>query len=394
MSDPRVPLFTGPQDEHESAAYDEAFQKAQAPPGVATNGHAPTAGPTAEHTGTSPVAAFERGLAKARRSRRARRGAASTKSRNTPDIVSEDPGQAIIRAFPIREGAWPEEGPLDPRNNPAAKPAVILNAQEGLVQIQQSKIALVGFAASGRQMAPYTDPEWGIWTLNQLYRYAKRADLHAEIHAREVFEADIVRDTDYVGWLRTCPIPVFMMERFDDIPASVRFPIERLNAWIGNPTGAPGVVDGHAQDYLTSTPAYMLAYVLWSRAIGLNAHITDIGVWGIDLIVGMEYDYQKACMEFWLGLAKGLGLRLQIHEKSALLKTLQRYGLSKGHVSFGPFTHERFQFKFQQLTKRKDELIQELNRIDGALHVIEGYEGILTLAERCGHIPPAPEYNL
>src|SRR5262245_16545800 len=253
------------------------------------------------------------------------------------DSVAEANGHVSLTAGtavtgpPLLAGQWPEGGPIDPRNSPAALPATIVDAKKGIVQIPRSKLAIVGFAHS-RNDAPYDDPEWSVFTLNQLYRYAKRADLHAEIHAREVYTRDIVRDTDYVGWLRACPIPLFMLEVDPDIPMAVRYPIDAVNAWLHELNG-----DATGVDYLTSSPAYMLAYALWSRAMGINPHLTTAGIWGIDLIVGQEYDYQKPCMEFWLGVAKGLGVRLDISPKSALVRTLQRYGLSASHVTFGPF---------------------------------------------------------
>lgn len=299
--------------------------------------------------------------------------------------VQESPnGAPVTLDPPVKEGTWDEGGPRDPRNHPAARAATILDAKNGCVRIHQSRVALTGFSVAGRLAGPYDDPTWGITALNQLYRFSKRVDLHYEIHERAVFEADMVRDTDYVGWLRACPIPIMMLDLYPDIPNGVRYPVEEINAWIGP----------SARDYLTSTPAYMAAYVVWSKAMGINPHLTEIGVWGIDLIVGEEYDYQKPCMEFWLGVARGAGMALTIHEKSSLLKTLQRYGLSSGHVTFGPFTHARFQTKIEQMEKRKQEIEIEKARIEGAQWAMSNYDNMLTIAERCGTVLSVEEQGI
>src|SRR5262245_54350241 len=112
-------------------------------------------------------------------------------------------------------GKYPEGGSKMPHLHPAACKVTIRDAQAGLVDFaprlrgkrptRRTKFAIVGFSGSTRDQAPYGDPEWVIAGLNQLYRFMPRADLWFEIHNRRMFEGDIVRDTDYVGWLQHAP---------------------------------------------------------------------------------------------------------------------------------------------------------------------------------------------
>ena len=119
-------------------------------------------------------------------------------------------------------------------------------------------------------------------------------------------------------------------------------------------------------DYFTSTPAYMVALAL---AEGFKM----IALYGIDLIVGTEFDFQKACVEYLLGLANARGITVRIPPSSALLKQRWRYGYQKEPA--GEL------IRLSELTKRsaalqneRGTLIARLQTIDGALQEC-GYWG-------------------
>ena len=57
------------------------------------------------------------------------------------------------------------------------------------------------------------DPEWEIWAMNQLYRHIPRATRWWEMHQRTDFLADQVPNTDYLAWLKDCPIPIYMVDQ-------------------------------------------------------------------------------------------------------------------------------------------------------------------------------------
>src|SRR4051812_42075286 len=86
---------------------------------------------------------------------------------------------------------------------------------------KRKKLAIVGFSESSRHLAPYDNDEFDIWAMNQLYRHIPRATAWFEIHQRKDFLADQVPGTDYLQWLKDCPIPIYMIEKFTDIPNSV-----------------------------------------------------------------------------------------------------------------------------------------------------------------------------
>ena len=250
--------------------------------------------------------------------------------------------------------------------------AYIVDAQRGVVDTKRhrKKLAIVGFATSSRMLAPFDDDEWEIWAMNQLYRYIPRATRWWEIHNRPMFEADIVRDTDYVAWLQQCPIPIYMADTFSDIPRSVRFPIEALTEEFG----IKFIGDRFGRPYFTSSPAYMLA-------LGIHLGFEEIGVWGIDLTIGREYEYEKACFEYFLGMARGRGIKVTLPLTTALLKAAYRYGIDVAPPS-GPFSEEMFNSRLNQLQERKAVLLTEIHAIDGALQEHAYWRNVADLASK------------
>jgi hypothetical protein len=181
--------------------------------------------------------------------------------------------------------------------------------------------------------------------------------------------ADLVRDTDYVGWLQRTPLPVYMTQTYPDLPTSVRYPVERIMAEFSA-----------GRDYFTSTPSFMVA-------LALLEGFTTISVYGIDLIVGREYDFEKCCMEYWLGVAQGRGVTLEIPEGAALLKQTHRYGYEPEGSHMGPMKRSLLDSRIRQYNEKRHECLTTLNNLDGALQEATALRDLLLIAERGGTIP-------
>src|SRR5256885_13115142 len=152
------------------------------------------------------------------------------------------------------------------------------------------KIAITGDALASRHLAPFDDPAWTIWGSGNGYAHLPRADAFFEIHTW----ANIQRDDDVAKLfdvpralgVRRFVAPAEVCEQFAKIPRDRRlidaepFPFTKILAW------AP-------RRYFTSTIAWQIAYALISEPA-----LEELGLWGVDMEVGREYAYQKACAEF------------------------------------------------------------------------------------------------
>lgn len=68
-------------------------------------------------------------------------------------------------------------------------------------------------------------------------------------------------------------------------------------------------------DYFSNTVDYAIALAIYKG-------YTEIGLYGINMLKGSEYSYQKAGVEFWIGQAMGRGIAVTNNSPiSAILKT-------------------------------------------------------------------------
>lgn len=163
------------------------------------------------------------------------------------------------------------------------------------------KVGLIGGAVKSLARAPWLDPSWSFWAHASVFQSIPhmRADRLFDPHPKNVFA--VARKNgfkDYYGFLKTCPTPVYMQEHYEDIPASVRYPLELVQQqWPGIP--------------IASTGAMMVA-------LALLEGVTELGLWGIDYQHDSEYEDQRANMELWVGIAIGSGVRVVIPDNSPL----------------------------------------------------------------------------
>ncbi len=280
--------------------------------------------------------------------------------------------------------------------HPANAHVEIVDADLGLLKCvpPRRKFIIVGFASSTRMAAPYDDKDALIVGLNQLYRHIPRADIWSEIHHREMFLRDTVRETNYLDWLKACPIPVMMTSKQSDVPNSVQFPFEAILREFSSPAElapVPGCAPCRENrftcrahklrcDYFTSSIAYMIAYGIW-------AGFPHIGVYGVDLVVGVEYTEQKPCAEFWLGIARGRGIETYVPQESALVKSSHRYGAEET-PPVGYITPALLTGRAESLMKRRNEVLTELNAIDGAMQENSHWQTTYELQARGASVQP------
>jgi len=112
-------------------------------------------------------------------------------------------------------------------------------------------------------------------------------------------------------------VPLIAPFRYEEIPLSEAFPIHEVAKHFGNP-------------YFSNTIAYMIAYALLEfekQAEGSNLVGYELSTFGVNQASSSEYFYEKAGVEYWLGIALGKGVKISINgAKSELLTNKSRFG--------------------------------------------------------------------
>jgi len=172
------------------------------------------------------------------------------------------------------------------------------------------KICILGKASGSRNLAPIDNPEWEIWTLG--WDACTRSELLFEVHPRWHWEGK-----DRADYYKTVSKPVYMMEHHEDIPTCIKYPLDEVGEIVG--------MNNEGKPYLECSISYMLGIALKSHIE--NQDIARVGIWGVDLRGGTEWIYQKANLNYLVGLARGLGMKVFIPKESGLLSSNWQSGI-------------------------------------------------------------------
>ena len=185
------------------------------------------------------------------------------------------------------------------------------------------KVAMLG-SAPGWNRAPFTDPEWECWALNDQYQLLSPVQLS---HVSRWFELHpdtentrSRRPPDHWANLAALTIPVYA---FHDLPGIAE--VRRLDI-------PPLIAAG--RDYFACTCAYQIAVALVEGA-------TAIGLYGIQFTGAREAVVERPCVEWWLGLAEGRGIPVTIEHdcEYGLGRQRYRYADQDGEERLQTFTH-------------------------------------------------------
>lgn len=171
------------------------------------------------------------------------------------------------------------------------------------------KVAIVCLAP-GWQDAPFNDPEWETWGLNDGYLLfgpdrpcTRWFELHGDTPLTRAR-----RESDYFDRMREMDIPVYYLHGDPPTPAAIRLDTDAL-ARVG-------------RDYFACTNAYQIALaLLWG--------FKEIAIYGSPLQTNREVVVERPCVSYWLGLAEGRGVKVTAHYEGSIgpLRHPYRYAL-------------------------------------------------------------------
>jgi len=219
------------------------------------------------------------------------------------------------------------------------------------------KIAIVGMAPASRDVAlQMPRPEFEIWSLNTAYLFLEdHWDRWYEVHDLDWLQRrpGIVKQ-GYPDWLqKDHGRPIYVPQVDQRIVNGHRYPLEKVVERFGRrlPDGKPVV-------YFQSTIDWMLAHVLHEYVE--EAERTgkkpdwELHVLGVDMALGTEYAYQRPSAEYWIGIALGMGIGVNVPDRADLLKIRYVYGLD----TYDPVA--------KKMQARHEELDQQLQAASNA----------------------------
>jgi hypothetical protein len=156
------------------------------------------------------------------------------------------------------------------------------------------KVAVIGLAADSHDEAPWDDPSWEKWGLawDGHWPYLQRTfEMHEPSELKSRMKADYIDSLQH----RT---RLYMQEQYPEVPGCERYPFEEV---------AKTCPHWHSS----------IAYIM---ALAIHEGAEEIGLWGVQMEAKDEYGYQRPNMLYLIGLARGRGIKVHLHETCPLFK--------------------------------------------------------------------------
>jgi len=250
--------------------------------------------------------------------------ASSPKKKSEPEKEKKEE-QPIIVEMALMRGV--KEG--DPVYGPVIG-SEYLTADHQPLPRTRKQCAIVGFAQTSMKDVRYLfdNPDVEIWGLNQLYiawrpeqeLLLKNCTRWFQIHHKHSYEAAVGRDHSHHAWmgerLTEFGILCYMQKKEPDIPMSVPFPKD--------------LVIGEFGSYFNNS-------ISWMIAMAILEGFEHIHIFGVDMAqtgfgATNEYSHQRPSVEYFIGFARGRGIKVYVPEKCDLLKAAYLYPFDEDSV--------------------------------------------------------------
>lgn len=170
------------------------------------------------------------------------------------------------------------------------------------------KVAIVG-SSKGWSEAPFDDPSWEIWSLNNMYKKIKTLPNGRWTRWFDIHEKAIDRPK-HKEVLASLGCPVYVNEKWSHLLNSVVYPFEEVKKEF--------FINVNREQFFTSSIAYMTALAIYEG-------FDEISFYGINQSLQTEYEKQLPCIDFWVGIALGKGIRVNIQKHSNILNPEKLY---------------------------------------------------------------------
>lgn len=173
------------------------------------------------------------------------------------------------------------------------------------------RVAIVGFGQPDCYDAPFDVPGWEIWGINYGNRLNIMKDKEGRFRADRWFDLHqlLAQSFDDMAWIKTCPVPLYLTEEFNGNPNALVYPLWEVKEKF----------DKYGPLYFASSFAYMVG-------LAMMEGFERIEFFGCSLDWGRERVVENGNLQFWIGLARGLGIEVKMNYEGDVTKHPALYG--------------------------------------------------------------------
>jgi hypothetical protein len=264
-------------------------------------------------------------------------------------------------------------------NNKMSKEAYVKNLTGESMPIQNEKkekeeknkkiLCILGTAGS-RNKAPWDDPRCDFWGVAHclLLNDIPKMDRVFEIHLPYIYEKELSpfsgkpiiyhANKEYAIHGREGDIEVIVPKKDDNLNKTIVFPKEHLKQKYFD------LLPPHDAFYATNSIAWM---ILWGIDLGYD----EIHLYGIHLETDSEWQYERPCNEWWLGVfagmqyAKGKKCCVYLPEESDVLRGYHEYGFADIEVRRKKILGKLqfFEKSINDMQNQRIMIVNELNKL-------------------------------
>ena len=208
----------------------------------------------------------------------------------------------------------------------------------------------------------YNPDEFEIWAIAHacLGEPLPRVDRIFEIHKWD----EAIKWGSPQAWAMFPNVPVYIQEKRVDVPHSIAFPFDDIAAKFNI--------------FPDRKEANMSNSISWMVALAIAEGFEEIHIYGVNMSHHTEYGTQKPSCEYYMGLAKGMGIAVYVPPESDLMKSYFLYGKDEeqqtelikrmeDHLNFMTNQFNGFKNQSEQL---RDSLNQHIGGIETCKYFI------------------------
>jgi hypothetical protein len=278
--------------------------------------------------------------------------------------------ETIDTSKPIEISNVPVESPLDLEK--------VTKIKKNISEFKRhsDSVMILGFAPDSLKWAPLDASNIDIWALNELYmdkpKIAVRATAWFQLHG---YEPPVIRDPNQVKSLSFLKCPVLMWRKHPNIPNSIEYPLREVLEEF----------DIYGDDMALDQPdirqrAYFTNSISWMIALAIKMGYKDIQVYGVNMAQDQEFQHQRPSCEFFLGWARGKGIKIYKPPVSDLLLSTFLYGYDDASSYMQKLEARRIELIERvegtrrqriQFQEQSNQQLQAEQNLLGALHDVE-----------------------
>jgi len=221
------------------------------------------------------------------------------------------------------------------------------------------QVAVVGAAPSSRLLAPFKDESWEILACSA-------GNTKALPRITQWFELHDLADLTGPQWASWCV-------EYLEILRNAKYKV-----WMHNNSVVPNAEAFPKDELVTKWPeAPFTSSFAWMMAKAINDGATKIGIYGVDLTAGKEYEYERPGAQYWIGKARELGIEVFIPPESDLGYGIPLYGFDDAQPVARKLKMQCFELRgriaemdnqISNLQGQVSRIVQERQQLQGALN--------------------------